>query len=306
MDKNMFQKIDVSEFSEHLINPDLVKKLIAEQFPEYAHLPIGSVRKQGHDNRTYRLGNDMLVRMPSAEYYALKVPKEQELLPLLKPYLSIDIPVPIRMGNASHDYPFNFSIYKWLEGTSANFLKLNDKALESIAIQLAKFLKELHGIVGIDGPSPGKHNGWGGDHVSVYDEGARKQISELSEIIDEYKAMELWEQACKTKRNKIPVWIHGDFAFGNFLIKDGKLSGVIDFGGMAIGDPASDLVIAWTFLKGKSREIFKQAMDLDSETWLRARGWVLWKATFDLCETEDKNTPEADTQKRIIKDVLEG
>ena len=110
----------------------------------------------------------------------------------------------------------------------------------------------------------------------------------------------------KTKRNKIPVWIHGDFAFGNFLIKVGKLSGVIDFGGMAIGDPASDLVIAWTFLKEKSREIFKQAMDLDSDTWLRSRGWALWKATFDLCEIEDKNTPEADTQKRIIKDVLEG
>ena len=187
----MFQKIDESEFSEQHINTDLVKKLISEQFSEYAHLPIKSVRKQGHDNRTYRLGNDMLVRMPSAEYYALKVPKEQELLPLLKPYLSVDIPIPIKMGNPSHDYPFNFSIYKWLDGTSANFLKLNDKALESIAIQLAKFLKELHGIVGIDGQSPGKHNGWGGDHVSVYDEGARKQISELSEIIDEYKAMEL-------------------------------------------------------------------------------------------------------------------
>ena len=306
MDKNMFQKIDESEFSEQHINTDLVKKLISEQFPEYAHLPIKSVRKQGHDNRTYRLGNDMLVRMPSAEYYALKVPKEQELLPLLKPYLSVDIPVPIKMGNPSHDYSFNFSIYKWLDGTSANLLKLNDKALESIAIQLAKFLKELHGIVGIDGPSPGKHNGWGGDHVSVYDEGARKQISELSEIIDEYKAMELWEQACKAKRNKTPVWIHGDFAFGNFLIKDGKLSGVIDFGGMAIGDPASDIVIAWTFLKDKSREIFKHSMNYDSDTWIRARGLALWKATFELCQTKDKNDPYALKQKQIINDVLEG
>ena len=301
----MFQKIDESEFSEQHINTDLVKKLISEQFPEYAHLPIKSVRKQGHDNRTYRLGNDMLVRMPSAEYYALKVPKEQELLPLLKPYLSVDIPVPIKMGNPSRDYPFNFSIYKWLDGTSANFLKLNDKALESIAIQLAKFLKELHGIVGIDGPSPGKHNGWGGDHVSVYDQGARKQIAELSEIIDEHKAMKLWEQACKTNPNKKSVWIHGDFAFGNFLIKDGELSGVIDFGGMAIGDPASDLVIVWTFLKGKSRKVFIESMGYDSDTWIRARGWALWKATFELCQTKDKNSIYAIKQKQIIKDVLE-
>ena len=229
------------------------------------------------------------IRIPSAKYYSLKVPKEQELLPLLNPYLSDDIPIPIKMGNPSQEYPFNFSIYKWLEGTSANHLEFDNKSLESIAVQLAKFLKELHGIHGVNGPSPGKHNGWGGDHVSVYDQGARKQIAELSEIIDEHKAMKLWEQACKITPNKKPVWIHGDFAFGNFLIKDGELSGVIDFGGMAIGDPACDLVIAWTFLKDKSREVFIESMGYDSDTWIRARGWALWKATFELCQTKDKN-----------------
>ena len=306
MDKDKFQNINEDEFISHLINVDLVKKLIADQFPEYVHLTITSVEKQGHDNRTFRLGNDMLIRIPSAKYYSLKVPKEQELLPLLNPYLSVDIPIPIKMGNPSQEYPFNFSIYKWLEGTSANHLEFDNKSLESIAVQLAKFLKELHGIHGVNGPSPGKHNGWGGDHVSVYDEGARKQIAELSEIIDEHKAMEFWEQACKTKPNKKPVWIHGDFAIGNFLIKNGELSGVIDFGGMAIGDPASDIVIAWTFLKDRSREIFIEAMNYDSDTWIRARGWALWKATFELCQTKDKNSSYAIKQNQIIKDVLNG
>ena len=306
MNKDKFQNINKDEFTPQLINVDLVNKLISDQFPEYAHLPVSPVEKQGHDNRTFRLGNDMLVRIPSAQYYALKVPKEQEFLPLLKPYLTVDIPVPVKMGNPSSYYPFNFSIYKWLEGTSANYLKFDDKSLESIAVQLVKFLKELHGIQSVNGPSKGKHNGWGGDHVSVYDQGARKQIAELSGIIDQNKAMEFWEQTCKTNPNKNPVWIHGDFAFGNFLIKDYKLSGVIDFGGMAIGDPASDLVIAWTFLKGKSMEIFIESMGYESDIWIRARGWALWKATFELCQTKDKNNSYALKQKQIIKDVLDG
>ena len=305
MNKSKFENISEDEFTPHLINVDLVKNLIADQFPEYAHLTIAPVEKQGHDNRTFRLGDDMLARIPSAKYYALKVPKEQEFLPLLKPYFSVDIPVPIKMGSPSSYYPFNFSIYNWLNGISANHLEFDNKSLESISVQLAKFLKELHGIQGVNGPSPGKHNGWGGDHVSVYDQGARKQIAELSKIIDEHKAMKFWESACKITPNKNPVWIHGDFAFGNFLINDGKLSGVIDFGGMAVGDPASDLVIAWTFLKDKSREIFIETMNYDLDTWNRARAWALWKATFELCQTKNKNSSYAIKQKQIIKEVLE-
>ena len=154
MNKDKFENISEDEFTPHLINVDLVKNLIADQFPEYAHLTIASVEKQGHDNRTFRLGDDMLVRIPSAQYYALKVPKEQEFLPLLKPYFSVDIPVPIKMGSPSPYYPFNFSIYNWLNGISANHLEFDNKSLESISVQLAKFLKELHGIQGVNGPSP--------------------------------------------------------------------------------------------------------------------------------------------------------
>jgi aminoglycoside phosphotransferase (APT) family kinase protein len=99
---------------------NLARKLIAEQFPEYAHLPVTSVEKQGHDNRTYRLGSDMLIRMPTAEEYAEKVAVEQDLLPKLSPYLSISIPAPIKMGQPSKDYPYPFSIYKWLSGKSIN------------------------------------------------------------------------------------------------------------------------------------------------------------------------------------------
>jgi aminoglycoside phosphotransferase (APT) family kinase protein len=285
---------------------DLAHKLIAEQFPEYASLPIVDVEKQGHDNRTYRLGEQMLIRMPTAADYALKVPKEQGLLPQLAKRLSVSIPAPIKMGKPSTDYPYPFSIYKWLPGKSINLLTLTAQEKEQLAFDLAKFLKEMQAITDVEGPGPGQHNWWRGDHVSVYDKGAREQIAELAEIIDASKTLALWDQACATRWDKKPVWIHGDFAIGNILMDGGKLSAVIDFGGAAVGDPACDLVIAWTYLSDKAREIFISEMDMDQDTWLRARAWALWKATFELCQITDKNIPEARLQKRIIDEVVNG
>lgn len=283
----------------------LASKLIAAQFPEYADLPVTAVEQQGHDHRSFRLGNDLLIRMPIAASYALKVPKEQELLPRLRPHLTLLIPKPMKMGDPSPDYPFPFSIYQWLEGTSANRLTLDDHNLISIAAQLAQFLKELHRINTMGGPCPGQHNWWRGDHPSVYDEGARKQIYALHKMINRDKAIALWEAACNTRWHAAPVWIHGDFASGNILIKNGAVSGIIDFGGLGVGDPACDLVIAWTLFKGKSREIFKEAMQLDHDTWLRAKAWCLWKASFELCEMRDQNNDEALMQRKIIDEILE-
>lgn len=324
---------------------DLARKLIEEQFPDYSHLPITDIEKQGHDNRTYRLGDHMLIRMPTAKTYALKVPKEQELLPKLAKRLSVSIPAPIKMGKPSAytketssvarrmsselaepiligehkrnqkfddanvevskvGYPYPFSIYQWLPGKSINLLTLTAQDKERLAFDMAKFLKELQAITDVPGPEPGQHNWWRGDHVSVYDEGAREQITELAEIIDVTQALALWDEASATKWDKQPVWIHGDFAIGNILMDGSKLSAVIDFGGAAVGDPACDLVIAWTYLSGKAREIFIAEMDMDSDTWLRARAWALWKATFELCQMADKNSPEASSQKIIINEVI--
>jgi aminoglycoside phosphotransferase (APT) family kinase protein len=231
------------------------------------------------------------------------------------------------MVKPSADYPYPFSIYKWLPGKSINLLvpychpleggdpgnalldsrlRGNDIFLEQLAFDLAKFLKELQAIMDVKGPEPGQHNWWRGDHVSVYDKGAREQIAELSDVIDVTRALALWERACATKWDKTPVWIHGDFAIGNMLMDGGKISAVIDFGGAAVGDPACDLVIAWTYLSGKAREIFISEMDMDSDIWLRACAWALWKATFELCQIADKNSSEALIQKRIIEDVIYG
>jgi aminoglycoside phosphotransferase (APT) family kinase protein len=287
------------------ITVELARKIIREQFPEFTHLPIQSVEKQGHDNRTYRLGETMLMRIPTEACYALKVSKEQELLPQLAPHLPFNIPSPIKMGHPSKMFPFPFSIYKWLEGTSLNLLTLPEEDLEKLAVDLAKFLKALQAIKNVEGPEPGPHNFWRGAHVSVYEQETRQYTSVLSDIIDTDQAIKLWENACETKWKKSPIWIHGDFATGNILVKEGKLSAIIDFGGTGVGDPACDLVMAWTFFKGNARKVFIKEMNLDQDTWLRAKAWALWKAMFQLYHLKDKNTTEAFKEKKIIEDILD-
>ena len=280
----------------------IVREVIDKQFPHFSHLKITDVEVQGRDNRTYRLGDEMLVRMPSGPDYALQVEKEQGLLPQLAERLSIPIPTPIAIGHPSEIYPYHFSIYRWLPGKSINLVNLTDVEKEELAYDLAKFLKELQRIKDIPHIPPG--NGKRGDHVSVYDSGARQQIAQLGHIIDGEKSLALWERACSTKWTNDPVWLHGDLAIGNILVDNGRLSAVIDFGCTATGDSACDLVIAWTYFSGKSREIFISEMDLDHDSWLRGRGWALWKATFELCQIKNKDSDEAQVQKRIISQVV--
>jgi aminoglycoside phosphotransferase (APT) family kinase protein len=297
--KNKHKNIDYPVINEHLVT-----KLISEQFLQWKDLPIKSVPHQGCDNKTFRLGDHMLVRVPSSEEYVRQVKKEHKWLPLLAPNLPLPIPEPIAMGKPSKYYPWNWSIYRWLDGDSANSLKLDDINLETIALQLAHFLNEFHKFDAAGAPTPGLHNWWRAAHTSVYDAETRMLIYKLKNFINVDKATSLWEVAISSKWGKDPVWVHGDISSGNILLKDNKLSAVIDFGCMGIGDPACDLTIAWTFFKNKSREVFKNSIGLDPNTWSRARGWALWKALYELSQLEDKSSTKAIEQKRIIHDVL--
>ena len=245
------------------INTSLVIRLISEQFPQWSHLKIKPVEFDGHDNRTFCFGDEMLIRLPSAKCYASKVQIEQKWLPILAPHVSLQIPKPIAVGRPSEGYPWNWSIYKWIEGKSANSLFFDDSILQKIALQLANFLNELHRIKIKNAPLPGDHNFFRGGDLLVYDTEARLAIEGLKGFIDTKRAMSIWQRALNSKWSKSPIWIHGDLSAGNILIKDSELVAVIDFGGMAVGDPACDLVIAWTLLKNESRKIFKSNLNLD-------------------------------------------
>lgn len=287
------------------ISLSLVRDLIKEQFPYWSNLHIEHVEVDGHDNRTFHLGEEMLLRLPSGAKYSSKVEIEQKWLPVLAKSLSFKIPTPIAMGKPSKDYPYNWSIYKWIDGESANIAKLDDEDLKSIAQDLIKFLNELHKINTDEAPMPGTHNFYRGSHPFVYDEQTREMIEKLENLIDVNGVKSVWNRAMKSKWSNSHVWIHGDFSPGNIIIKDKKLVGVIDFGGMAVGDPACDLTIAWTFLKNESRKIFKDNVGFDEDLCIRARGWAIWKSLFTIFELKDKSVEEFLKQKKIIEDLIE-
>lgn len=218
------------------------------------------------------------------------------------------------MGKPSKLYPFAWSIYQWIEGESANMCHLDesnlvrysfsDGGLQPIALQLAQFLNELHAIDSTGGLEPGAHNFYRGASPSVYDAETRSAIAQLKDIIDVNAITAVWEKALSSQWHKKPVWIHGDFSAGNILLKDNHVVAIIDFGGMAIGDPACDLVIAWTFLQDESRTLFKQQVQLDDDTWSRARGWALWKALITIVAMHNKNNAEVEKQMQIIDTIL--
>lgn len=258
-----------------IIDLPLVTRLVQEQFPQWADLTIKPVESSGWDNRTFHLGESMSIRLPSQPEYASQVEKEQVWLPKLAPQLPLSIPRPIAMGKPSTEYPWHWSIYQWLEGHAATRAPITDMHL--FAQDLAKFLKALQQCDTAGGPLAGPDNFHRGGNLNVYDKETRKAIVQIDDLKLAQTLTAIWEKALSSTWQNDPVWIHGDIAVGNLLINNGKLAAVIDFGQLAIGDPACDLAIYWTFLSRESRKLFRDILELDRDTWHRGRGWVLWK-----------------------------
>jgi aminoglycoside phosphotransferase (APT) family kinase protein len=284
------------------IDASLVRRLVSTQFPQWAHLPIRPVELGGWDNRTFHLGERMTVRLPSAAAYALQVEKEHHWLPRLAPHLPLPIPVPLAMGQPADGYPWHWSVYRWLDGEVASIECIAD--LRQFAIDLAEFLVALYRIDATGGPPPGPQNFYRGGSLTVYDDETRQAIAALEGAIDTKAATAVWEAALAATWRGSPVWVHGDVAAGNLLVRDGRLSAVIDFGTSGVGDPACDLAIAWTLLAGESRETFRAALPLDDGTWTRGRGWTLWKALITLAALPDANALTASASRRIADHVL--
>ena len=284
------------------IDAALVRRLIAAQFPPWADLPVRPVEAGGWDNRTFRLGPRMTARLPSAEPYALQVEKEHRWLPKLAPLLPLPIPVPLAKGAPAGGYPWQWSVYRWLEGESASVGGIAD--LRRFATDLAEFLNALRRSDPTGGPPPGRHNFFRGGPLTVYDAETRQAIAALEGRVDTGAASAVWQAALGAKWDGSPVWFHGDVAAGNLLVEDGRLGAVIDFGTSGVGDPACDLAIAWTLFGGESRDAFRAAMGLDDATWVRSRGWTLWKALITLAEHIDTDPSQAAGARRVIDEVL--
>jgi aminoglycoside phosphotransferase (APT) family kinase protein len=257
----------------------LVRRLLVEQFPHWADLPIEAVWPHGTDNALYRVGDDMVVRLPCRERTARTLEKERHWLPRLAPLLPVAVPVPLGDGVPMADYPFPWSIYSWLPGSSATVEHVGD--LRQLATELARFIAALQSIDGSGGPPPGQHNFGRGDPLIRRDEATRAAIGSLAGRIDADAVTAEWEAALRASDwDRAPRWIHGDLDASNLLVHDGRLSGVIDFGGLGVGDPACDVMVAWKVLDANARTVFKNELAVDEASWARSRGWALSQAVI--------------------------
>ncbi|HVQ08424.1 MAG TPA: aminoglycoside phosphotransferase family protein [Allosphingosinicella sp.] len=250
----------------------------------------------GWDNRTFRLGDDMAVRLPSARAYAPQVEKEHRWLPILGPQLPLPIPTPIAMGQPLHGYPWRWSIYGWLPGKPLNIKQVSSS--HRLACSLGMFLGALQRVDPTGGPLPGPDNFHRGGSLRVYDVETRQAISRLQAKIDAKAAMRLWDAALAAPHEGPPMWLHGDVSVGNLLVEGGALVGVIDFGCAAVGDPACDLALAWSSMARRARHAFRATLNMDDSAWIRARGWALWKALIVSAGLVPAH-PAAEKQSRV-------
>lgn len=221
------------------VDAEHVRRLVGQQFPRWAGLPVQPVANGGWDNWTFHLGAEMVVRLPSASEYALAVGKEHLWLPVLAPRVPLPIPVPLAKGQPGAGYPYAWSIYPWLGGEPASADRIADPV--RFAVDLAGFLKALRSIDPAGGPRPGKHNWFRGGTLRTYDGEVQNVLAKLDGHVDAGLAREIWKSALDARWDGVESWFHGDVAAGNLLLSDGQLAAVIDFGTCGIGDPACDL-----------------------------------------------------------------
>jgi aminoglycoside phosphotransferase (APT) family kinase protein len=284
------------------IDIGLARRLVDSQFPQWSELPITGVEVDGWDNRTFRLGSELTVRLPTGDWYAKQVEKEQRWLPALAPQLPLPIPTPVAKGAPDAGFPYPWSVYRWLEGELASKAHIGD--LTAFATTLAGFLNALARADAADGPPPGEHNFFRGGPLATYEAEALEALDKLGDEVPREAVLRAWDDAMSTTWDRDAVWLHGDVAVGNLLVRGGRLAAVLDFGSSGVGDPACDVVIAWTFLTGSSRDRFRAELDVDAGTWSRGRGWALWKALITLVGHLENDSPDAALPRRDIEQVL--
>ncbi|MEV7000767.1 aminoglycoside phosphotransferase family protein [Streptomyces sp. NPDC093982] len=253
------------------IDEGLVARLIAEQFPRWGGLAVVRVGSAGTDNAMYRLGDDMVVRLPRLPGGGRQVDREHRWLPRLAPLLPLTIPTPLAKGTPGHGYPLAWGVYEWLGGENAYDAPLTE--LRDAAEKLGRFAAALRSVDAGDGPPS-----YRGGPVGADDAGVRAAIRDLGAAgtLDATAATAAWEDVLRLPQwDADPVWLHGDLLPGNLLTSSGRLTSVIDFGCLGVGDPAADAMAAWTVFDAGSREVFRAAADVDEATWARGRGWAL-------------------------------
>lgn len=273
-----------------------VRALLAAQFPQAAGLPLHEVAA-GTDHALWRLGEDLTVRLPLRPSAAAQAEKEQQWLPRLARGLPLPIPEAVLAGRPTETYPWPWSICRWIEGRTP----CEDDDLLQAARDLAGFVLALRAQDTTGGPAAGRHNFGRGLPLSTRDTATREAISACEGLIDTPAALAAWARdSAAPAWEAPPVWVHGDLCRGNLLLHEGRLAAVIDFGGLGVGDPACDLLPAWTLFDAKPRAAYRDALAPDEASWARGRAWALSVALIQLpYYRETKPDLAADALKTI-------
>jgi len=256
----------------------LARRLLANQFPHWADLPLTPVASAGTDNAIYRLGRDMCLRLPRRPSAARLIDKECRWLPALAP-LPLTIPVPLGKGEPAEGFPWVWSVCSWIEGETVTADGMADS--REVALAIAGFIAALQAIDPTGGPRSGPLNHNRGVPLVALDQKTRAAIANLAAEIDGVAAIGIWDDALGAPPwGRPPVWVHGDLQPGNLLARRGWITAVIDFGLLGVGDPACDLTVAWTLLSPATRPAFRAALAVDDATWRRGRGWALYASVI--------------------------
>ncbi|GGS70761.1 aminoglycoside phosphotransferase family protein [Nonomuraea spiralis] len=300
------------------IDEALVRRLLAAQFPRWAGLPLRRFPSAGTVNAVYRLGDDLAVRLPRIPQGVGDVAKEQRWLPVLAPVLPVPIPAVLGSGSPGEGFPWAWSVCRWLDGDNPDAGALSGgplsggaaapaagQAAES-AVDLAADLAAFVGALREVDPA-GAPDAYRGGPLARLDTATRAAIGELDGLIDTGAATAAWEEALSAPEwLGGPVWVHADLMPGNLLVRDGRLSGVIDWGTLGAGDPACDLIPAWNLLPPAARDVFRAELGADDAMWARGRGRALSMALIQLPYYKDTNPAMAANARHVIGEVLGG
>ena len=277
-------------------------RLVALQFPQWADLPVTDVAHSGWDNRTFRLGDDLTIRLPRSRFYAEQVGKEQRWLPLLAPNLPMPIPRPVAQGSPGlatptpgRSTPGSTEIRRPLIGSTTR---------SPSPVRWRSSWWPCGRATPPTARCPGSTTGGGAARWTTTSRRPGRRWPRWPTRSTRPAATAILDAAVASTWPGPPVWFHGDIAFGNLLVRDGRLAAVIDFGTSGIGDPACDVVLAWTLLSGDSRAAYRDTLALDDATWARGRGWGLWKALITVAGSRDTDVPAADEARRVLREIL--
>ena len=286
-----------------LVDVDLVSQLLADQFPHWAHLPLLPLGAAGTDNAIFRLGHDLVVRLPKVDWAVGQAEKEHLWLPKLAPLLPLQVPTPLALGEPGCGYPWRWAVCRWVPGEVAIPANISD--VGATAQALAEFVRGLQRIDIDGGPRAGRQNHYRGLPLAALDGRVRGALGELGNRVDVHAATRVWELALAAPVwSGEPVWLHGDLHAHNLLAIGGRITAVIDFGLLAVGDPATDLMVAWKMFDAKGRDVFRAAVKADDTAWARARGWALYSAIIALPFYWDTNPDFVADSLRTFTEVL--